>query len=72
MGRWQETVCPPCDRWIASRGLGLLERSTVAAPPLDRLGRSWGRSSTCWGLDPLGRSSRSWDLYATSLLHRFT
>ena len=20
MGRWQETVCPPCDRWIASRG----------------------------------------------------
>eukprot|EP00966_Prymnesium_polylepis_P271331 6269378-Prymnesium_polylepis.1 len=49
----------PCARPVpaGSRPVGLLEKSTkVAAPPLDRL----GRSSICSGLDLPGRSSRSW------------
>eukprot|EP00966_Prymnesium_polylepis_P188742 4373450-Prymnesium_polylepis.1 len=48
----------PCARpaTAGSRPVGLLEMSTVADPPLDRL----GRPSICWGLDLLGRSSRSW------------
>eukprot|EP00966_Prymnesium_polylepis_P080025 1854364-Prymnesium_polylepis.1 len=46
--RWgdgRKPVCPPCARWIASRG-----PARVVCGPLDRL----GRSSICSGLDLLG------------------
>eukprot|EP00966_Prymnesium_polylepis_P255891 5911642-Prymnesium_polylepis.1 len=52
MGRWQETVCPPCDRWIASRGPA---REVYGRGPTPR-----SPGTICWGLDLLGRSSRSW------------